>query len=121
MKDIDKYIEVLANKFDLNFDAPINIIEIAEKLGFAILNLELPKDTSGVILVDEKNKFIGVRNTYPLTRNRFTVAHELGHYFLETYPNVEDLEKYPEDKNIYAHRQDYYSNNVKENHIPCGM
>ncbi len=40
------------------------------------------KDFSGLLIRKEGNSLIGVNNSESPKRQRFTIAHELGHYFL---------------------------------------
>ncbi len=73
--------------------APINVVTIARYYGFSVYQANLGDDTSGLIMVDDKplknyntNKLIMVHQNHSVGRKRFTVAHELGHYFLKGRP-----------------------------------
>lgn len=80
-------------------DFPLSIIALAEAHGFTVLRRPMDVKESGAIAVKEsKNKseevkFIIVNEADPISRRRFTVAHELGHYFLHA-----------KNGEIYAHR-----------------
>lgn len=83
--------------------APIKIIAIANFYGFEVYELEFDDDISGVIMADEQkidgfdtNRVIVVNAAHSGRRNRFTIAHELGHYFLSGR----------QDK-CFAHRDDF--------------
>jgi len=61
-------------------EPPINVHRIAQELGFLIVEHDFPEDTSGMLLIREDAKAIGVNQHHAYTRQRFTIAHELGHY-----------------------------------------
>jgi Zn-dependent peptidase ImmA (M78 family)/DNA-binding XRE family transcriptional regulator len=60
---------------------PIPIDRLATQCGVHVLKAELPTEVSGVLLVGS-NVVIGVNKGHQPTRQRFTTAHELGHYLL---------------------------------------
>lgn len=60
--------------------APIDVNNIAEKLGFTVLPFDFPETISAVIKIKDSKKVIGVNKKHAPTRQRFSVAHELGHY-----------------------------------------
>lgn len=64
---------------------PVNLSEIAKVNNIDIFYVDLPDDVSGAIKFDQQsNKFkILIKKTLTRTRQRFTLAHELAHYFLE--------------------------------------
>jgi Zn-dependent peptidase ImmA (M78 family) len=66
---------------------PIPIEQIAEAhLGLAIERGELKEGISGQLHVAEKK--IVVNSHEPLTRQRFTIAHEMGHFCLHVGSNI---------------------------------
>lgn len=60
--------------------APVDVFAIARELGVPVLRATLPQNISGMIRQDGSGYMIVVNGTHALTRQRFTVAHELGHY-----------------------------------------
>lgn len=63
---------------------PVPVEKIAEMKG-AILSFEPfegQHDISGVLFRDEKNIIIGINSAHHQNRQRFTIAHELGHLLL---------------------------------------
>ena len=64
--------------------APIDVIGLAEKLGSEVKfsPFEDHKQLSGMIFRDDERVIIGVNSLHPKTRQRFTVAHEIGHLLL---------------------------------------
>lgn len=63
---------------------PFDVISFARNLGIEVIeNSELPESTSGYIKeFNNKKIVICVNKSHYFNRKRFTVAHELGHYFL---------------------------------------
>ncbi len=84
-------------KIDIGY---VDIINIAEKLGFEVMSMKLPEEEDGFIIINESssvlsyrhiNKLIGVNYNRSLAWKRFIIAHELGHYYLEYANNPNDL------------------------------
>ena len=69
--------------------APIDTDVVAKYLRFDVIPFAFPDDVSGVTYITEDVKSIGVNQYHDLTRQRFSVAHEIGHYLLghEAYDN----------------------------------
>jgi Zn-dependent peptidase ImmA (M78 family) len=63
---------------------PINVTTIIKAEGFKILKQKLPSDISGMIEKTKTEKNIYINSNHAPTRQRFTLAHELGHHFLHT-------------------------------------
>jgi Zn-dependent peptidase ImmA (M78 family) len=63
-------------------DAPVDVDAIAEFLGVQILERAFDDDTSGVIVIKNDQALIGVNSSDSRNRQRFTIAHELGHFLL---------------------------------------
>ena len=61
-------------------EPPVPVEKIAERLGFAVLRFPFPDTTSGLTYIDQGIKSIGVNSNHAETRQRFSTAHELGHY-----------------------------------------
>lgn len=59
---------------------PVDVEAVAAFLGFTVLAYPIPDSTSGLTFIEEGVKTIGVNSTHPRTRQRFSIAHELGHY-----------------------------------------
>lgn len=63
--------------------APVNVQELAKKLGISVNYEPFKEDLSGVLVKEQEKTVIGVNSTHPKTRQRFTIAHELGHFALK--------------------------------------
>lgn len=94
------------------FHAPIPVVEIAEKYGFAVVEKFLKNDESGYMVLYNKgielqgerlSKIIVINAAENPYRKRFTIAHELGHYFLEYKDKENDL-----IDDIIVHRDNNY-------------
>lgn len=78
---------VLGEYFDKHppISLPVPIDKIAEANGFEIIPLDsLDKNHRAIlqILPEENRKLIGLNTRYRRHNHRFSIGHELGHYFL---------------------------------------
>lgn len=67
--------------------APVDVAALAERQGIAVIEESLGDDSFSGFLYREhgKKSVIGVNKDHHPNRKRFTIAHELGHFFL--HPN----------------------------------
>lgn len=63
---------------------PVPVEQIARSLNAQIRHEPFSGDVSGALLRDERATIIGVNALHPETRQRFTIAHELGHLVFHT-------------------------------------
>jgi Zn-dependent peptidase ImmA (M78 family)/DNA-binding XRE family transcriptional regulator len=61
---------------------PIEVLAIARDLGIAVFPRPFPNALSALLLRHERNAFIGINNHQAPVRQRFSLAHELGHFVL---------------------------------------
>jgi Zn-dependent peptidase ImmA (M78 family)/DNA-binding XRE family transcriptional regulator len=62
---------------------PVDVRQLAELCGALVLPRTLPEPLSGLILeLDDEGAVIGVNSTHSTVRQRFSMAHELGHHLL---------------------------------------
>lgn len=61
---------------------PVDLNKIAKKLGVEIIKHDLGDNVSGVLYIDKGQGIIGYNPNESRVRQRFTIAHELGHYVL---------------------------------------
>ena len=59
---------------------PVDVYKIAKVLGFEVFPFDYPDNYSGQIFIKGEIKSIGVNKNHSSTRQRFTIAHEIGHY-----------------------------------------
>ena len=88
MNNAKEYIEELTIQIlldnDMLYKVPVNIVKLANNYGIDVYEAELDNKISGAIRYNVDNdKFeILVNKNNAEVRQRFTIAHELGHYFL---------------------------------------
>lgn len=84
--------------------APVSVERIAESLGAKIVKRsDFGDDLCGMIIREDGITVIGVNDTHANTRQRFTIAHEIGHLVLHS----EILDKVHVDKTFnYALKRD---------------
>lgn len=62
---------------------PVPVDDLVEALGLEVVYEPLPADTSSVLIRDPSGRrLIGVNASHSSTRQRFSLAHELGHALL---------------------------------------
>lgn len=67
---------------------PVPVEEICERLGLAVVYEALPADTSSLLIrQSDGRRVIGVNSRHALKRQRFSLAHELGHALLHVPEN----------------------------------
>lgn len=58
---------------------PVSPSEVAKILGVPVFYWDFPNEVSGIVVLERDRTCIGVNQHHPNTRQRFTIAHELGH------------------------------------------
>ena len=74
-------------------DRTIDPVALATRLGIEVRAANIADNISGFLVFDAQGKpFIGVNSSHHTHRQRFTVAHEIGHYLLHerTKPHMDD-------------------------------
>ena len=63
---------------------PVHIVPMANELGVSVFkNREFPDNLSGLIMKEDDGAYsIHVNGNHAITRQRFTMAHELAHFLL---------------------------------------
>lgn len=62
---------------------PVPVDKVAKRRGFRLYYERLDTDLSGFYVRSGEDRVIGVNGHHPSVRQRFTIAHELGHALLE--------------------------------------
>lgn len=60
----------------------VDVEAIAHKLGLAVVRMPLGDDISGMLVTKAGSTTICIANDQPANRQRFTIAHEVGHHVL---------------------------------------
>ncbi|CAG7650333.1 hypothetical protein PAESOLCIP111_06054 [Paenibacillus solanacearum] len=79
----EKKAEQLLNKLNIH-EVPIPVEEIAKNLNIHVQYQPFEGELSGLLFrnEDESEVIIGVNSSHSVNRQRFTIAHELGHFLL---------------------------------------
>lgn len=80
-QDIQLKVKDILTHFGIT-RAPIPVEQIAEKMNIKI-SYAPSTDYSGILIRKDGGALMGINSEESPGRRRFTVAHELGHYFLE--------------------------------------
>ena len=81
LKRSEKEASTLINKYKLK-QAPIAVADIAKNIGINVVPYDLGEGVSGILVVEANKATIGYSKSDSKTRQRFTIAHELGHFIL---------------------------------------
>src|SRR5579864_7805419 len=84
---IRRLVDDLVQKYGLS-RAPINIERVARGEGASVLTKRLEDELSGFLIKATEQFIIGVNSRHAPTRQRFTIAHELGHALLHKFDDV---------------------------------
>lgn len=80
LENIELRAEEILNDLDIK-STPVPIEEIASKKQIKISRAP-SKGFSGILIRKDGHALIGISSSEPNVRQRFTIAHELGHFFL---------------------------------------
>lgn len=61
---------------------PVKVDKIIRKQGIKLIPYEMGDDVSGILIIEHNNSTIGYDKNESKVRQRFTMAHELGHFML---------------------------------------
>jgi Zn-dependent peptidase ImmA (M78 family) len=70
---------------------PIDVHAIARSHNVAVHEVTLDESVSGVLVVKDGRAIIGVNAAHHPNRQRFSIAHELGHYLLHSRNSPSDV------------------------------
>lgn len=91
------------------FNPYIDVKKIAELDSIKVIYYDFPDDICGV-LIDKDGAFnIGVNKKHVENRQRFTIAHELGHYFLQHQRQGVFIDESPMKQNLVLFRNTFSS------------
>lgn len=62
---------------------PVDVEDVARRLQLRIAKENLGKDVAGLLITTPYDRLIVVQRSDPPTRQRFTIAHEIGHHYLK--------------------------------------
>ena len=110
IREIKEEVKKLFNEFGLP-TLPIDLTTLAKKLNIAVQYEDLDSDISGFLVIRNEKSIIALNKKHSKNRQRFTFAHEIGHYRLHRNLGEEQLflqkkltyfksEKYSKDANM---------------------
>ncbi|MCG7400389.1 ImmA/IrrE family metallo-endopeptidase [Caballeronia zhejiangensis] len=63
-------------------EAPVPVDQIAKRMGVDLRFSPLDDELSGMVFIKDGTPIIGINSLHHSNRQRFTIAHELGHFVL---------------------------------------
>jgi len=79
MINITNRVKAIIEKLNI-YSPPVPVERVAELFSLKIVYYsKFPDSVSGAIIQEEGLNAIGVNSNHPKVRQRFTIAHELGH------------------------------------------
>lgn len=84
-KKIKSLVDALLEQYKLS-SVPIDVEKLASLMGAEVKTDDFDETLSGFAYQKHGMKFIGVNSTESQERQRFTIAHELGHLYLHRRP-----------------------------------
>lgn len=82
---IDEQISQLLHQHKVT-KAPVPVDRLIRLFGIKIVMKSLENNVSGFILQEDGKALIAINSFHPTVRQRFTMAHELGHFMLKHKP-----------------------------------
>jgi Zn-dependent peptidase ImmA (M78 family) len=88
---------------------PVPVKDIIVKMGLNVRSYDLSDDVSGILVIENDKGSIGFNPKNSKTRQRFTLAHELGHFLFhhqsksEIFIDKDFIVKFRSEKNYTAH------------------
>jgi Zn-dependent peptidase ImmA (M78 family) len=87
-KRIRQIVEELLEENEVK-GPPVDVKQIAEARGLSVISRKV-ENISGFIIRKDGTAVIGVNSSNAPVRQRFTIAHELGHYLMHSQ-NIDDI------------------------------
>ncbi|UFH57563.1 ImmA/IrrE family metallo-endopeptidase [Spirosoma sp. KNUC1025] len=81
-KEIEQLAKNLLTETNCYSYPPIDVEEVARRKGIQIIRFDFGEEVSGVLITEKGTSIIGLNPENGHKRQRFTIAHELGHYIL---------------------------------------
>ncbi|HAZ10787.1 MAG TPA: hypothetical protein DCY56_06760 [Candidatus Omnitrophica bacterium] len=67
---------------------PVDLNKILSHVGINLLPYPFPEKVSAILLKESDMLVVGVNNAHHPNRQRFSIAHEIGHYLLGHYKDI---------------------------------
>lgn len=121
--EIEQETFSLLRRFGLQDTIPVPLVDLCHRLGIDVFRQHFAESTlSGLVVVEGSRVAIHVSQDQALVRQRFTIAHELGHFWLhlrgsqqnggfqDTPAMVEALDSEADAPTAVAYRRDQVIN-----------
>ena len=76
----EKAREILDSHWGKN--TPVNLKRLAKRMNITLEYMPLKDELSGMSFIEDGRAYIGVNSLHSINRQRFTIAHEIGHHVL---------------------------------------
>ena len=87
-RNTERQAQALLARHKLNQKLPIDVEALAKAMGITIRYEPFDEELSGVLVKEGDRVAIGVNSAHSITRQRFTIAHEIGHFALNHDGNL---------------------------------
>ena len=81
--NLERLAAGLLSRYCQSSRPPVDVEHIALELGIEVKCEPFEEDLSGVLVKQDGLTVIGVNSRHAITRQRFTIAHEIGHFVLK--------------------------------------
>jgi Zn-dependent peptidase ImmA (M78 family) len=100
------------------YQVPISLENVAENLGIEIEGLPLGEGVSGVLVIEEGKGHIGFNSNHAPVRQRFTIAHEIGHFWL--HAKNRDLFSVDDNQKLFIDNNDNFKVYLRDSKSESG-
>lgn len=80
---------------------PVDVHGLARKNGISVMEAALPHDVSGVLYTDSAPPVILINSGDSEARKRFSIAHELGHFFMQYMETLDETVHVDKEPQMY--------------------
>jgi Zn-dependent peptidase ImmA (M78 family) len=91
---------------------PVSVKRIIKEQNIKLSSFDLGQDISGVLVIEKGKAKIGYNPSESSVRQRFTLAHELGHYILHREENENKL--FVDDNKVMFRRKNLSQKELKQ-------
>lgn len=92
LQEVEEAAKQVRNKWGLGFDPIENLIDELESRNIKILQLDCDDDFDACTFLNNGSPVIAINKRFPGDRQRFSIAHEIGHIILDVH-KIDQVEK----------------------------
>lgn len=116
INQIENKATSLLKDFNL-LKAPVDVKKVIKNLNVSLEPEKLGSEVSGLLVIENNKAVIGYNSDEPTVRQRFTLAHEIGHYVIHC--NSSSRDKIFVDKIMY--RKNFSSTSEKRQELQANV